>query len=366
MKAFIITYKVHLAKCILLKGILIGLYLIAFSACRPGNTPEETASIVSVPKVPKVYKTIGKIERISSEIDAIIPKNAIIEVLGEGLVWAEGPLWIPEKEWVLCSDVKENRILKWSEEEGVQVYLEHSGFTGKETDSRERGSNGLALDKNGNLVLCQHGNRQVARMKASLESPKPDFEVLSGNYDGWRLNSPNDLVFNSKGDLYFTDPPYGLSEKMMNDPNKELPFQGVYRLDKEGKLILLTDKVSRPNGLAFSPDEKTLYVANTDGDNAAWLAFDVLEDGTLGTMEEILNVTDLIGKEVGFPDGVKVDNRGNIFTAGPGGLWIFSPEYKLIGKIKPGEWVSNCAFNNDYSELYITADSYLLRVKLHT
>ena len=339
--------------------------MLSFSSCKEAaeekgnsNTPQITSA--------KTYKNIGSIERISPELDAIVPSDATIEVLGEGMTWAEGPLWIPEKKWVLCSDVKENRIHVWSEEDGFKIFLEPSGFTGQVTDSRERGSNGLVLDAQGKLVLCQHGNRQVARMKAPLENPKADFEVVANQYQGLRFNSPNDLVFDSKGNLYFTDPPFGLSEALMEDPKKEIPYQGIYRLDTEGKISLLTDKVSRPNGLAFSPDEKLLYVANTDGENAAWYAFEVKEDGSLGAMNEILNVTHLIGKEVGFPDGIKVDQNGNIFTAGPGGLWIFNANHQLIGKIKPGEWVSNCAFDKNYNTLFITADDYLLRVKLDT
>ena len=354
-------FKIRIVKCLLIKGALIVLYMLLFSYCKQVI---KEPNIISK-NVKEAYKTIGKIERISSEIDAIIPKNAVIEVLADTLVWAEGPLWIPKKKWLLCSDVKENKIYKWSQEDGFGLYLDRSGFTGKETDSRESGSNGLVLDTDGHLVLCQHGNRQVARMKAPLESPKADFEILANEYQGARLNSPNDLIFDSKGNLFFTDPPYGLSEEMMNDPNKELSFQGVYRLSPEGEITLLTDKVSRPNGLAFSPDEKLLYIANTDENNAAWLAFEVKEDGVLGKMEEILNVTHLIGKEVGFPDGIKVDDHGNIFTAGPGGLWIFNAKHKLIGKIKPGQWVSNCAFDEDYNTLYITADDYLLRVQLN-
>jgi len=312
----------------------------------------------------KVYKTIGSIERIKPELSSVIPEGAKIEVLSDQLVWAEGPLWIPEKQWLLCSDVMENKIHKWSEKDGFSTYLEPSGFTGTTTDSRERGSNGLILDLNGVLTLCQHGNRQVAKMDGSLDNPKPSFTTVVNNYNGKKLNSPNDLIYDSNGNLYFTDPPYGLSKAMMDDPKKELPFQGVFKLDTHGKLTLLTDKVSRPNGLAFSPNEKTLYVANTDPKNASWLAFQVNEDGTLGTMKEIMNVTHLIGKEVGYPDGIKVDQNGNIFTAGPGGLWIFNSNLELIGKIKPGEWVSNCAFDNNYKTLYITADDYLLRIKL--
>ena len=346
-----------------MKAILIGLYLVVFSSCKETASGEIKSSGV-VPEALKPYQAIGFIERLSEEINTIIPPDAEIEVLADGLVWAEGPLWVDELKCLLLSDVKENKVYKWTEDEGLRPYLEPSGFTGEFTDSRERGSNGLTLDSQGRLVLCQHGDRQVARMTAPLTAPRAQFEVIADRYQGWKFNSPNDLVFHSNGDLYFTDPPYGLSEKLLDDPNKELPFQGVFKVDSQGEVTLLTDQVSRPNGLAFSPDEKTLYVANTDAKNARWLAFEVGENGTLGSMEEILNVTRLIGSETGFPDGIKVDRKGNIFTAGPGGLWIFNKRKELIGKIKPGKWVSNCAFDDTYETLYITAADYLLRVKL--
>ncbi|MGX1930976.1 SMP-30/gluconolactonase/LRE family protein [Flagellimonas sp. 2504JD4-2] len=366
MRLFLIKYRTKVLQCLLIKALIVGLHLFTFSSCRQVDKKpiKEKIGTGNLEVAVRSYRKIGSIERISPELDAIVPIEAEIEVLGEGMSWAEGPLWIPHKQWVLCSDVKENRIHRWSEKNGFEIYLEPSGFTGDNTDSRERGSNGLALDKAGRLVLCQHGNRQVVRMNAPLEDPKANFEIIADNFGGWLLNSPNDLVYDSHGNLFFTDPPYGLSEKMMEDPKKQLPFQGIYRLDQKGELSLLTDKISRPNGLAFSPDEKILYVSNTDSKKASWLAFEMLDNGTLGGMNEILNVTDLIGKEVGFPDGMKVDDQGNIFTAGPGGVWIFNAKHELIGKIKPGEWVSNCAFDEDYSTLYITADEYLLRVKL--
>ena len=340
-----------------------------YLSCKNNTSKNITDSKKEQEVVPKEspkekYKTIGQIERIHPDINNIISENAIIEVLSDTLVWAEGPLWIAEKKWVLCSDVKENKIWRWTEDTGMELYLDNSGFPGDDTNSRERGSNGLTLDKNGKLTICQHGNRQVVTMTSDLENPTNDFKVLASHYNDKRFNSPNDLVFDSKGNLYFTDPPYGLSEEIMNDPNKELSFQGIYKLDTAGKIQLLSDQISRPNGLAFNPEETKLYVANTDDTNAVWVSFPIQDNGTLGTPAEIRNVTDLIGKEVGFPDGIKVDDKGNIFTAGPGGLWIFNSDFELLGKIKPDEWVSNCAFNEDYSTLFITADDHLLRVKL--
>ena len=297
-------------------------------------------------------------------MDKVISTEAVIEQIGEGLVWSEGPLWLPSKRWLLCSDVKENKIHKWTEQEGLSVFLEPSGFTGTTTDSREKGSNGLTLDAEGNLVLCQHGDRRVVRYTGSFEEPSPSFTTLASQYKGQRFNSPNDLIYDSKGNLYFTDPPFGLSEAMMDDPKKELPFQGIYKYSPQGVLTLVSKIMSRPNGLALSPDEKTLYVSNADVEQAIWMTFPVLEDGLLGEGTIFHDATHLIGKEVGVPDGVKVDAQGNIFTAGPGGLWIFSPDGTVLGKIKPDAWVSNCNFDETGKVLFITADDYLLRVKL--
>lgn len=335
-----------------MKNCYIILVLVFGIACK-NNTKIES----------KIYPKVGQIERIDDRLDAIIPIDAVIEQIAAGLTWAEGPLWIEEEKMLLCSDVKMDKIYKWTEEEGMSVYLEPSGFTGVTTDSREKGSNGLVLNSKGELVICQHGNRQVAKMVAPINEPASKFQSIVNQYNSKRFNSPNDLIYDSKGNLYFTDPPFGLSEAMMDDPNKELDFQGIYKYSKDGKLVLMSSEVSRPNGLALSTDESKLYVANTDENEAQWLSFDVMND-TLINKVVIYDATSLIGKEVGFPDGVKVDDKGNIFTAGPGGIWVFSEQYELLGKIKSGYWSSNCNFDKDYSTLYITADDYLLRVKL--
>ncbi|HKK75456.1 MAG TPA: SMP-30/gluconolactonase/LRE family protein [Saprospiraceae bacterium] len=311
----------------------------------------------------KAYPTTGQIERLDPLLDQIISPNAQIEVIASGLTWAEGPLWVEEHQMLLFSDVVMNKVYKWTETEGLSVYLEPSGFTGTFTDSREKGSNGLILNQQNELVLCQHGNRQIAKMDADLANPQSNFITIVNHYEGKKFNSPNDLIFDTAGNLYFTDPPYGLSEAMMEDPKKELDFQGVFKYDTQGQLTLLTKEVSRPNGLALSPDEKTLYVANSDGEKAVWYAFPVQGD-SLSQPTILYDATDLVGKEIGFPDGVKVDPQGNIFTAGPGGIWIFSADHQLLGKIKSEFWTSNCNFNADYSTLYITADDHVLRVKL--
>jgi gluconolactonase len=221
----------------------------------------------------------------------------------------------------------------------------------------------LLLDHAGNLVLCQHGNRQMARMDAPLDKPAPKYITLANNYQGKKLNSPNDAVYNSAGDLFFTDPPYGL-EKNVNDPRKELPFQGVFRVKTNGEVLLVTDSISRPNGIAFFPGEKTLLVANSDGDKPNWYAFDIGPGDSVSNGRIFYSAAKEARNERGLPDGFKIDKNGNVFATGPGGIWIFDKSGKVLGKIKLPEATSNCALTPDEKTLFITSDMYLLRVKL--
>ena len=306
---------------------------------------------------------LGTIERKDPAFDAIIPKDAVIEILAGGFDWSEGPVWVNEKEGghLLFSDIPKNMIWKWSEKGGLKEFLKPSGYTGIEKfTGKEPGSNGLALDKDGKLILCQHGDRRISRLVEGK------FVTLADKYDGKRLNSPNDLVYKSNGDLYFTDPPYGLPGQM-KDPKKELDYQGVYRLDTKGKLTLLTKEMTRPNGIAFSPDEKTLYVANSDPEIAIWKAFPVKEDGTLGEGKVLFDTTAWVKeKKPGLPDGMKVDASGNIFATGPGGVLVMDKTGKLLGILATGVPTANCGFGDDGSTLYITADKNLVRVKTKT
>ncbi len=308
-------------------------------------------------------KTIGNIQRLDSRIDNIISKDAQIEFLAEGFDWTEGPLWVEQGGYLLFSDIPPNRVYKWKEGEGITLYLEPSGYTGDEPRGGEPGANGLLLNSEGQLVLCHHGDRRLAIMDAPLEDPKSEFATIVDSYQGMRFNSPNDATFHSNGELYFTDPPYGLLQRM-EDPNKEIPFQGVYRLQKNGQVELLTDELSRPNGIAFAPDEKTLYVANSDPNKAIWMAYDVIEDGSISNGRVFFDATDSVQDNKGLPDGLKVNSNGTIFATGPGGVYIFTPEAKLLGLIETGEATSNCALDAQQKTLYITADMYLLRVKL--
>ncbi len=291
--------------------------------------------------------------------------NELVEILGEGYEWAEGPVWLPSENKLIFSDIPNNSIFEWTEKEGIKLWLKPAGYTGTKERGGETGSNGLLLSPDGELVLCQHGDRRMAKMNASLSKPEPKFETIANNYKGKKLNSPNDAVYHKNGDLYFTDPPYGL-EFRMDDPAKELDFQGVYKVDKTGKITLLTKDITRPNGIAFSPDYQKLYVASSDPEKAIWMVYDVDKNGLLKNGKVFFDVTDKNTAINGNPDGLKVHPNGWIFATGPGGVWIFTPEGEHLGTILTGEKTANCAFNNDYSELFITADAYLLRVKLKT
>jgi gluconolactonase len=309
------------------------------------------------------YKTIGTIQRIDPALDEILSPGAKVEVITEGFDWSEGPVWINSQNMLLFSDIPKNIVYKWTEKKGKEVFLTPSGYTGSVKRSGEMGSNGLVLDPNGNLVLCQHGDRQMARMNASLNDPKPMFTAIANNYKGKKFNSPNDAVYSSNGELFFTDPPYGL-EKRMDDPKKELSFQGVYKVKKNGDVILLTDTITRPNGIAFMPGEKTLIIANSDPDKPFWYAFDVkgdaLSNGRIFHSAAGYDST----TEKGLPDGMKIDKNGNVFAAGPGGIWIFSRDGKLLGKIRLTDATSNCALSPDQRTLYVTNNMNVLRIKL--
>ncbi|WP_372949589.1 SMP-30/gluconolactonase/LRE family protein [Mariniphaga sp.] len=296
-------------------------------------------------------------------IHQIIPENAVVEILADGFEWTEGPLWLPAENKLIFSDIPSNSIFEWSEKAGKKLYLKPSGFTGKEKREGEPGSNGLLLNASGELILCQHGDRRVAKMDASLSNPKANFISLTDNYNGKKLNSPNDAAYHKNGDLYFTDPPYGL-EKNVNDPAKELDFQGVFQLEKTGEVVLLTKELSRPNGIAFSPDYSKLYVANSDPARAIWMVYDLDKSGLLKNGKLFFDATAITKNFKGLPDGLKVHPNGWVFATGPGGVLVFTPGGEHLGTIFTGEATANCAFNTDYSELFLTADDFLLRVRL--
>ncbi|MGK6352282.1 SMP-30/gluconolactonase/LRE family protein [Parapedobacter sp. DT-150] len=309
------------------------------------------------------YKTTGRIERLDPALDAIIDTNATAEIIAEGFDWSEGPLWVENEQMLLFSDVPANTVYKWTEANGTEVYLNPSGYTGTEpTQSKEPGSNGLLLDSGGSLVLCQHGNRQMAKMDAPLKKPEATFITLADQYDGKRFSSPNDAVYNRAGELFFTDPPYGLPAQNDDDPAKETAFNGVYKVKSNGEVTLLADSITRPNGIAFFPGETKLLVASSDPDAANWYLLDAGDTTTTPVL--FYSATHERNGLKGLPDGLKIDKNGIVFASGPGGVWIFNRDGKVLGKIRLDEAVSNVALSADEKTLYVTNDSQVLRIKL--
>ena len=312
------------------------------------------------PKAKESYPTLGSVEVLDPALHSILPAAAKIEKLAAGFQWTEGPVWLRNGQALLFSDIPRNTVYRWKEGMGITEFLKPSGYTGSVPRGGEVGANGLTLDLGQRLVLCQQGDRRVARLEKD-----GTFTVLAEYYKNRRFNSPNDLVYRRNGDLYFTDPPYGL-EKRNEDPLKELVFNGVYRLSRSGQLDLLTRDLTFPNGLAFSPDEKTLYVAVSDPAKPVVMAYDVKPDGTIANGRVFFDVSPLTKDRPGLPDGMKVDGKGNVFTTGPGGVLILSPKGKHLGTILTGQPTANCAWGDDGSMLYITSNTNLLRVKTVT
>jgi gluconolactonase len=297
----------------------------------------------------------GSILRLDPAFDALVPKNARIEKLAGGFTFIEGPLW--RREGVLWfSDVVGNVVRQWSPDGKVIEILRPGGYDGHSLPPGGFvGPNGQASDKDGSVLLCQHGNRRIARIGRDRK-----VTTFLDKFEGKRFNSPNDLVFRSDGTLFFTDPPYGLP-KGDEDSNKDLKFNGVFAL-RNGRVQLIVKDLTRPNGIALSPDEKTLYVANSDEKRKLWMRYDVASDATVSNGRIFADVTNQ--KDEGLPDGLKVDSKGNVWATGPGGVWVFSPQGKHLGSIKPAEVPANCGWGDDGKSLYMTARTGLYRIKL--
>jgi len=297
-----------------------------------------------------------RVTRIHPAVDALVPANATIEKLAGGFGFTEGPIWQREG-FLLFSDIPNNVILQWKPAAGASEFLRDSGYSGSVSSPGSHiGSNGLTLDHEGRLIICEHGNRRLTRLEKTGRRT-----VLADKYQGKRLNSPNDVVCKSDGALYFTDPPYGLPKRDA-DPAKDLPFNGIYRLS-DGQLQLLHQGLSRPNGLAFSPDEKYLYVANSDPGRKLWMRFEVAADGTFIGGEVFHDATRSSAE--GLPDGLKVDRIGNLYCTGPGGIWVFSPAGEHLGTIEFPEIPANCNWGDrDGKTLYVTARTSLYRLRL--
>jgi gluconolactonase len=310
---------------------------------------------------PDLLPTLGSIERLDPRFEALVPRNAVIEVLASGFIWAEGPVWLKGEQAVLFSDIPRNRVMRFKDGEGLSVFLEPAGFTGAGAYGSERGSNGLTLDRQGNLISCEHGDRRVSRL-----TPNGGKRTVADNYRGKRFNSPNDCTVHSSGAIYFTDPPYGLP-KGWDDERRELDFCGIYRVTPDGTVTLVCDTMARPNGICLSPDEKRLYVAQSDPESPIWKVFNVQPDGTLDQGRTFFDGTKLFKeRKKGLPDGLKVDLAGNVFATGPGGVLVFAADGTHLGTFLTGQATANCAFGGDGRTLYMTADSHLCRARLTT
>ena len=315
--------------------------------------------------VPRAAVAPDPVEALGVELTApakarqLFGAEPTFEVLLEGMDWSEGPLVLPDGR-VLCSDVPRNQVLQWSTA-GKGVYLDNSGDAADDY-SREPGSNGLALNSTGELLLCQHGSRRIARMDAPLDAPAPTYTSLADRYQGKRFNSPNDLVVAADGSVLFTDPPYGLPR----DEEPELDFCGVYRVDPRGRVSLLTKAYSRPNGIGLSPDGRTLYIGNSDGNRAVVTATPILDSAfTLGTPRVLLDATALTSELPGLPDGLAVSRNGRIFATGPGGVWVMEVDGSVIARVRSPAPVSNVALSLAEDWLYLTNDDRLVRVKMN-
>jgi gluconolactonase len=307
-------------------------------------------------RVGNTVVTNGDVLRLDPALDAIVSRDAKIERLSTGFGFTEGPVWAPDG-YLLFSDPNNNLIYRWTEDGQVTVHRTKSGYAGVDIgEYKQPGSNGLAIDRDGRLTVAEHGNRRVSRIEANGV-----VTVLADRYEGRRLNSPNDLVYKADGSLYFTDPPFGLP-KVYDDPRKELPYSGVFRWS-DGRLQLLATDLAGPNGLAFSPDEKFLYVTNWDTAHKVVTRYEVAADGTLRNGRVFFDLTSAPGEEA--LDGIKVDRSGNLFVSGPGGVWIVSAEGRPLGTIRAPELPANMAWGDaDGRTLYMTGRTSVYRLRL--
>ena len=302
---------------------------------------------------------IGSIERLSIEMDKFISKDSKIEIIAKGFNWSEGPVWSKKLNAVLFSDVPNNIIYKWDKKNGLNIFLDKIGYSGIVPNSKKAGTNGLTIDQEGNLIICMHGDRRIVKL---IDWNSNKVLPIATSFNNKLFNSPNDLVYNSKKELFFTDPPYGL-QNGDNDELKELQFNGVFRLSPNGKLKVLIKNLSRPNGIAISGDEKTLYVANSDLKNLVIMKYNIIDDGVKNP-EVFFDGSVLSKKDIGAFDGLKVHPSGTVFATGPGGVLLINNEGNHIGTIRTEVRSANCAFDDKYEYLYITSHQYLTRIRI--
>ena len=338
-----------------MKKYILSFFLLSILSC-VNNTNQENYTRL----------TRGNVQIFDESAKIFVNEDSRIELLADSLFLSEGPLWIERLNSLLFTQVASNKVFKWNENDGLSVYLDPSGYTGivpAEPDGLV-GSNGMVLNSNGDLILAQHGDRRVAKL-IDWDNETPEFETLAGRYNDKLFNSPNDLVYADNGDLYFTDPPYGFGlDKLLTSELKEQPVNGVYKLTNSGEVVLLVEDILLPNGIAISNDNKTLYVNSSDVEYPIITKFDITENG-LENREVFFDGSELIKSSEGWFDGLKVHSSGNIFSTGPGGVLILTPEGKHLATIGTTSNALNCAFGNNEEYLYITAFDYLARVKLN-
>ncbi|WP_149194599.1 SMP-30/gluconolactonase/LRE family protein [Luteimonas suaedae] len=327
--------------------------LALLASCTAPTDPKPTAP------------TIGHLTAFDPSFHDIVAADARIERLAEGFTWAEGPAWIPDGAraggYLLFTDVPENKLYRWSETDDLSVFLDPSGYDGPDTGTlREAGANGLYPEPGGTVLLADSGTRIIARLDPATRRKTP----LATHYDGLRFNSPNDLVRRGDGTVFFTDPPYGLKD-LDDSPAKELDFNGIYRLDPDGTVHLLDDGLGFPNGIALSPDERTLYVSNSDPERPIWMAYTLDAEGAVQDKRVFADASDLVGEgSPGLPDGMAIAADGTLFATGPGGVLVFAPDGKRLGRIETGTAVANCAFGDDGRTLYLASNDFIARVRV--
>tara|TARA_B100000949_G_scaffold156319_1_gene137436 strand:+ start:2194 stop:3234 length:1041 start_codon:yes stop_codon:yes gene_type:complete len=306
--------------------------------------------------------TTGNLVALDDAFFDYVDENAKIEVLAEGFIWSEGPVWVKDGGFLLFSDAPQNTIFKWQDDEGITAFLKPSGYTGVLPYGNEPGSNGLIINNDGELVACEHGDRRISRMPLSNGGKV----TVADTWQGKRFNSPNDIVQASNGTYYFTDPPYGLPEQQ-NSASREIDAFGVFKIDPNGQVDMVISNLSRPNGVALSPDEKILYVNQSDSNAPYIMAYNIQQDGSLDEGRIFFDATSLIESGfVGSLDGLKVAQDGTIFSTGPSGVLVITPEGKLLGRIETGQRTANCTWGDDGTVLYMTAHNYLMRIQTKT
>lgn len=311
--------------------------------------------------LPAPLPTVGKLTQMDPAFARIVAPDARMEKVAEGFTWSEGPAWMQAGGYLLFTDVPENIIYRWNQSEGLSVFLEPSGLANPDPRTvREAGANGLFAEPGGTLLLADSGSRLVARL-----DPKDKRKtILARTYGGKRFNSPNDLVLHGNGTVFFTDPPYGL-KGLDDSAAKEMAFNGVYRIDPRGNIQLVDDSLTFPNGIALSPDERTLYVSNSDPARPIWMAYSLDPEGRSIGKRVFADATDLMGDGVhGLPDGMDVSREGHIFATAPGGILVMDAAGKRLGRMETGSPISNCAFGDDGRTLYLTSQTLLARVRL--